>query len=164
MRHVLHQRCDREFGSTKNHNKCVILRTIACAFALLSVGCASSETAGCLKYDPTVVTLRGTLIRRTYPGPPNYENIQKGDGKETFWLLRLDSHICVDEDRVTPELNPRQQNVRTVELVLTPEMYRHPNKSLIGKHVTATGTLFGAITGHHHTPVLLTVKTLEQSD
>ena len=34
---------------------------------------------------------------------------------------------------------------------------------LVGKQVTATGTLFGEHTGHHHTPVLLTVRQLAEA-
>ena len=34
---------------------------------------------------------------------------------------------------------------------------------LVGKQVRATGTLFGAHTGHHRTPVVLQVKALRGS-
>ncbi|WP_350304221.1 hypothetical protein [Photorhabdus viridis] len=31
------------------------------------------------------LTLDGTLLRITYPGPPNYENVENGDIPETYW-------------------------------------------------------------------------------
>jgi hypothetical protein len=35
------------------------------------------------------VSLRGKLIRHTFPGPPNYENIKEGDCPETRWVLEI---------------------------------------------------------------------------
>ncbi len=40
--------------------------------------------AQCLKYEPNVVTLSGTLIRETHSGPPDYENVANGDKPETI--------------------------------------------------------------------------------
>ncbi len=33
----------------------------------------------CLSYEPTEVRLTGTISRKTFPGPPNYQSIRKGD-------------------------------------------------------------------------------------
>ena len=46
--------------------------------------------------------------------------------------------------------------------VFSPERYAQ-QKSLLGKRVIATGTLFREHTAHHHTPLLLTVRTLEDA-
>jgi hypothetical protein len=89
------------------------------------------------------------------PGRPNYEDIHKGDKPETFWLLKLDSPICVAQD-----LNPRQKDLREVELILNNDQVARVNL-LLGKRVVATGTLFGAHTGHHHTPVYLVATYLD---
>ena len=128
---------------------------------LLIQGIAQVGAAACLSYEPAEVTLRGILVRKTFPGPPNYEDIRKGDQPETYWLLTLDSAICVDQDKSEPELNPAKKDVRQVQLVLQPEMYRR-FKSLLNRKTVATGTLFGAHTGHHHTPVLLTVQSIKR--
>jgi hypothetical protein len=66
----------------------------------------------------------------------------------------------VDEDKAQPDLNPSQRNVRKVQLVLNDQHGERAN-SLRRKRVVVTGTLFGAHTGHHHTPVLLTVTYLD---
>lgn len=108
------------------------------------------------------VSLHGTLRRKTFPGPPNYEDFQKGDTPETFWLLKLNSPICVAQDKAEPDLNPSQKDVQEIELVLNNEQRRRSNV-LPDKSVVVTGTLFGAYTGHHHTPVLLTVTSLDSS-
>ena|SRR5258708_25691079 len=128
---------------------------------LVTVAChAQVEPAGCLSYKPVVVVLRGILIRKTFPGPPNYRSIRNGDTGETYWFVQLDRLICVNQDRPEPDLNPAQKSVRRVQLVLEPSAYKK-YKTLLGKRVVLTGTLFGAHSGHHHTPVLLTVSTLE---
>ena len=120
------------------------------------------EPAGCRSYEPAVVTLHGSLIRKTFPGPPNYSDIHKGDRAETYFLLNLDSPICLDMDKSAPDLRPNQKNVRTVQLILEEGTYER-FKPLLGKEVVARGSLFAAHTGHHHTPVLLTVSNLEQA-
>jgi hypothetical protein len=91
---------------------------------------------------------------------PGYESIRHGDEPEIHWLLKLPQPICVDPDKSEPELNEAKQDVRLVQLVVNKEAYKRYRK-LVGKRVIATGMLFASITGHHHTPVLLTVKTLE---
>ena len=122
-----------------------------------ALGQTKSET-GCLSYEPTVVRLEGTLIRKTFAGPPNYESVRKGDRAETYWLLRLVRPICVDRDKKDPDVNPGHSDIRVIQLVINPQFYKTHAK-LVGKHVVTTGTLAGGITGHHHTAVLLTVAT-----
>ena len=124
---------------------------------------AQLEIAGCKSYEPALASLHGTLLRRNFAGPPNYQNIYKGDKAETFWLLKLESSICVARDRANPDLNPSQKNVREVQLVINNKGDNEKANALLGKRVVATGTLFGAHTGHHHTPVLLTVTYLDVS-
>jgi hypothetical protein len=123
----------------------------------------NAPSAACLSYEPAVVNVAGTLTRKTFPGPPNYESVRNGDIAEVYWFVELRSPVCVLEDKADPDLNPSQDQVREVQLVLESAMYRTYN-GLIGRQVTAQGTLFGAHTGHHHTPVLLTVKSIESTD
>ena len=136
---------------------------IALAFPFLTESVVSQNARSeCLSYEPSVVTLSGTLVRKTFPGPPNFESVKKGDKPETGWFLDLPQSVCVDEDKVEPDLNPKQSGIHEIQLVLQPEQYAQ-HKSLLGKRVTATGTLFGEHTAHHHTPVLLTVRTLQDA-
>lgn len=113
----------------------------------------------CLSYEPVVVTLSGTLVRKTFPGPPNYESVKKGDTPETNWFLDLSESVCVNESKTEPDLNPQQSGIHSIQLVVKPEQYQR-HKGMVGRKVVVTGTLFGEITGHHHTPMLLTVRTL----
>jgi Domain of unknown function (DUF4431) len=120
----------------------------------------SSHASDCLAYEPANVNLTGVIVRKTFPGPPNYESVHLGDKPETTWLLVLPKSICVDQDKNEPDLNAAQKGVVRIQLVfLEPKRYREC-AGLVGKRVIATGTLYGAHTGHHHTPVLLTVGRL----
>ena len=45
-------------------------------------------TEECLNYEPQKVQLEGILYQKSFPGPPNYEDIKKGDKEEIFWLIK----------------------------------------------------------------------------
>ena len=49
-----------------------------------------ASATGCLQYESETALLRGVVERATFPGPPNYQSIAKGEAKETYWLLRLE--------------------------------------------------------------------------
>jgi hypothetical protein len=117
----------------------------------------------CLSYEPSVVKLYGTLIHKAFPGPPNYRDIRRGDTPQVSWLLNLDAPICVDQDKVQPDLNPRHKKIHTIQLVVPVEFYSK-YKDLIGKPIIVTGKLFGAHTVHHRTPVLITVSSLAEAE
>lgn len=137
-----------------------LCRSIFLLMLLCNLSVAQLEIAACKSYEPASVSLHGILRQKTFAGPPNFEDIHKGDKPEPFWLLKLDSPICVAQDKTDPDLHPAQKNVREVQLVLTKEQDERV-AVLSGKRVVATGTLFGSHTGHHHTLVLLTVTYLE---
>ena len=91
--------------------------------------------APCLEYE--IVSLSGTLVRQTYPGPPDYESVTKGDEPRVIWVLLLDRRICVADS------NPgysRGCNEREVQLVLRADQYEQ-YRNLLGKKVIATGKL-----------------------
>ena len=106
------------------------------------------------------MNIGGTLARKTFAGPPNYESVRKWDRAQTYGLIEPYSPVCVVEDEADPDLNPSQDLVGEIQLVLTPEEYQ-AFKEMVGREVIAKGTLFGAHTGHHHTPVLLTTMSIE---
>jgi hypothetical protein len=136
----------------------MVVATLLCSGNLCLAQSSSAFT--CLSYEPAVVKIAGTLERKTFPGPPNYESVAKGDQAETYWFVELHSSMCVAEDKAEPDLNAAQTGVTEIQLVLKPEVYKS-YKGLLGGEVIVTGTLFGAITAHHHTPVLLTASSLE---
>lgn len=113
---------------------------------------ASAQRQECLSYDPEVVQLVGTISRQTFPGSPNYESIRKGDKPETYWVLNLPDTVCTQPSGD----NDGEDKVRDLQLLLTPKQYALYRK-FIGRRVNVSGKLSHAITGHHHTPVLMEV-------
>jgi hypothetical protein len=99
------------------------------------------------------VQLSGMLVRETFPGSPNYKSIEDGDTPETYWLVRLDGPVPTNR-MFEHGLNEPTSGGTSVQLVLTPEQFEL-HRVLVGKKVTVEGYLFAAVTGHHHTPVLL---------
>jgi len=112
----------------------------------------------CLQYEPQPVSIQGAIQRVTFPGPPNYDSVAKGDTPETCWLLKLDQPACVDASP-GDEIDVAHSRIDTVQLVLDGEAYDR-YRNLVGQRVEASGELFGSHTGHHHTEVLLIVRDL----
>ena len=69
---------------------------------------------GCLSYEPATVSLRGTIRRHTFPGPPTYQSVAGGDQPEQVWVLHLSQPICVSAGAE----GDAQRNVSDVQLVL----------------------------------------------
>ena len=56
-------------------------------FMLLASSCLAGNAI--VTYEPEIVELVGTLDLQTFPGPPNYDSIQKGDDIERHFYLKL---------------------------------------------------------------------------
>jgi hypothetical protein len=122
-------------------------------FLLLPTIHASAQD--CFSYETEGVKLRGTISRKTFPGPPNYESVKRGDQPETYWVLHLARAICTKADAD----NDAESNVTDLQLILTQKQYALYKKFIArrARGVTVTGKLMHAITGHHHTPLLMEV-------
>ena len=139
-------------------------KTRAQLFALLFFFlCVSARASAqdCLSYEPRVERVTGTILKKTFPGPPNYESIRGGDRPETFWILHLDRPVCVTGN--TDDVNEPEQSVTDLQLVLDEKQYaqlrRMPGKKI---HVVMSGKLFHAHTAHHRTSVLLSVSSIKR--
>jgi hypothetical protein len=119
-------------------------------------------TKRCLSFEPDVESIVGTLVRKTFPGPPNYESIKAGDQAETGWYVALPQPACFTGTQGDESNRQDVAGVKLVQLVLTHGEYKS-HAGLVGKRVKVAGTFFTAETGHHHTPVLLQVMTLERA-
>src|SRR3954466_12373190 len=67
------------------------IRFLASVFFLCPLAASAQD---CLSYDGDRVELTGTISKKTFPGPPNYESIKKGDTPETYWVMHLAKPIC----------------------------------------------------------------------
>ncbi len=138
------------------------MKRLVSLILLLGVGFSSNATTlkSCLSYEPAAVNLKGKITRKTFAGPPNYENVKKGDTPEPYWILDLIRPICVNADEKIIGGEKRGKNVSKIQLVLTEEQYAQ-YKGLLGKRVEVSGKLWHAHTGHHHTNVLLTITEIK---
>ena len=134
------------------------MRRLLLIIALLST-MSGAVAAQCLEYGPAIVNLSGTLVRQTFPGPPNYANIKRGDKPERYLILKLRKPICVE---VADHFDIHEEGQTQIQLVLEPKQYKQFRK-LIGQKVKATGQLFHAHTGHHHKPLLLTTNEIRKT-
>ena len=131
---------------------------LAWMLLIISVNCASAQephSSRCFRYEPDTVAITGTLVRKTFPGPPNYESTAKGDAPEPGFYLELALPLCTEAPPET-EINQSLRGVSLVQLVLDQAGYDRLRPNL-GRTVTVRGTLFTQFTAHHHAPLLLTV-------
>jgi hypothetical protein len=122
-----------------------------------------SGFAGCVPIpDPNSVSekirLSGYLMTEQFWGPPNFGEKPKTDMKFTTFLLKLD----VPKMLCGSDIEANQTKILDcIELVNTgPKSL----KSYIGKHITVKGSLFGAHTGWHITPILFDEERFVLSD
>ena len=133
------------------------LKTEARVFMLLLLLFATSVVASaqkCFSYEAEGVQLTGTISKKTFPGPPNYESIRQGDQPETYWILHLGRPVCTTAGADSDA----ESGVTDLQLILTQKQYALYKKFVARKgRLTITGKLMHAHTGHHHTPVLMEV-------
>lgn len=107
----------------------------------------------CLPYGDTV-QVRGTVLRETHPGRPNFESVAAGDRAEVGFYLHLEEPVCTRARAVDVPDEMSTDSVTRVQLVLGPDGYSELRAKL-GTRVVMRGILFSAFTGHHHAPLLL---------
>jgi len=120
---------------------------------LLAISPAIAAKPICEAYDIEGVVLSGTVVLRTFFGPPNYGENPETDEKEVQALLKLDHPLCTVESVEREEQAERNQ--RQVTLV---PLGGFSLKPYAGKHVSVKGSLFHADNGHHRTPVLIAIR------
>jgi uncharacterized protein (DUF952 family) len=113
-----------------------------------------------------LVTLKGSLQLKLYPGPPNYESIENGDYPEYCLMLQMDSKsfdIASKTHVLEPALSMTDimsvSNWSEVQLGLETDM-RKFCESHINQEVTLQGYLSHAILAHHHAPFLMSVQSV----
>jgi len=135
---------------------------IVTAVLVFSALITAKAAAECLPLDDSVVNLTGQIVTRTYPGPPNYEDIRRGDRPETQLVLILPRPICAVGCGITGTIEKPLRIDDVTEITLVPSD-TVPRIQAIGKVFTVSGTLFEAHTAHHRTKLLLTLRSVNLS-
>jgi hypothetical protein len=118
----------------------------------------ASQSQSCVNLSQNEFHFQGTLQYRIFPGPPNFEDVRRGDSPEPAYILKLPSPICVIDNDISPD-----QKFDTIQLLLDQADSVLPKelRSMVGGAVFVGGkSAFTAHTGHHHAPLLLTVTSL----
>ena len=106
--------------------------------------------------------LVGVIKNQTFPGPPNYESVVKGDAPEDYWILTLDAPIDVAEDLAypVPDENRPQLNQRELQFNLDDNLNADyaAYQKFLGRKVEVTGELSQGFTVHHKTPIMIGVS------
>lgn len=98
------------------------------------------------------ITISGHLSRQVFAGPPNYENIAKGDAKEVAFILELPKRLCVNDGG---EFIGPGKTFDRVQIFANSNALGKVLGGAVGKRITVRGPAFGAHTGHHHAPLVL---------
>ena len=102
--------------------------------------------------DYVNVTISGRLIVKQFYGPPNYGETPQIDRVETHYVLQLSETISFKQDALTA-------TVGEIQLIFD------NNTGLItGRHYVIDGEAFFAETGHHHTPIIISVNRITRRD
>jgi hypothetical protein len=100
----------------------------------LTICINASAHASCIDLKQTeTLSFEGTLNYRIFPGPPNYEDVRKGDTPEPTYILKLEEPICATGDEFV------DQNVKFDRIQIFPES---------GKVGQAYGGTSGALLGN----------------
>lgn len=114
---------------------------------------AAAQASECNQYEPADASLAGTLTRQVFPGPPGFEDVVTGDEPQVGFYLSLSEPLCMQGNENEADISVEDSET-LVQLVLQATDYDNL-RPYLDQPVVLKGTLFGAVTGFHHTQVLM---------
>src|SRR5438128_892257 len=142
-----------------------VLKRFALPLVISFSTCAAalSANAACIDLKQTSsLSFEGTLSYSIFAGPPNYEDVRKGDAPEPTYILKLDAPICATGDEFL-KANDRFDKIQVypAESGVAGRFLLRDLRRLAGKRVFVEGnSAFGAHTGHHHASLLLPITNI----
>lgn len=113
-------------------------------------------------HEGQLVTLRGIVLRETFPGPPNYESLET-DRPETYWMLAMPVSVTVRMSSSEDGSPYDVPEVGVLHMLLKSEQYEL-YREIVSCTATVTGRIFPRHSGHHHGDALLDVVHLRRAD
>ena len=132
-----------------------IIGLFVMAFMSLSNAFAASS---CLDYSPKINVIEGIIKPIVFAGPPNFSSVKNGDKPEKYWVLYSTYPTCLNSNEDVDVDYANEQNVKEIQLII--DNYSK-YKNMTGKSVRVYGRLIHAISGHHHTNILMDVTKIE---
>ena len=104
---------------------------------------------------PVPVNLRGTLEQMIFRiVSRGTKIISRKTTIRPFWFIQLPKPVCIDADPNKGDLNMAEDSIDIFEMEVNQDQYEKYH-DLVGNPIHITGTLFGAIGVHHHSPVVI---------
>ncbi|MGO9007359.1 MAG: hypothetical protein ACLQIQ_21960 [Beijerinckiaceae bacterium] len=131
--------------------------------ALLVLASPAAASAACLDvHNVAHVELRGTLTYRIFAGPPNFEDVRRGDTPEPDYILELDKPVCAEgNDSVDSATKVDRVQIYVAGQGKRPEHLQDDLAHLRGKRVVVKiASLDGATTAHHHAPLIAALRSI----
>jgi hypothetical protein len=128
---------------------------------LIATAWPTSAAAQCLYYGDASLT--GRLVQQTYPGPPDFQSVTKGDAPLVIWILQLDTGVCILSSDPS---YPNVYNEREIQLVLGNDQYARTDgyaqyRHLLGKKIVVTGRLQPG-GGKYEKPQVLALRAIKE--
>jgi hypothetical protein len=122
-----------------------------------------SEPKPSWKYDTPGTQLKGMLIECKVYGPPGYGETPARDLRTSILILKLSQPVTVEPVSPTATNNPNGDTFKHVLKVkfFVSRSQAASARALVGRMVTATGTLNESITASQYTNVWLDVSALK---
>lgn len=131
---------------------------------LAGAAASSAEPApgGCPEFEGDAVSLLGTIRLETFPGPPNFDSIHRGDKTIREFVLELDQPVCVKawpdrEEGPLPALEgvKRVQALMPIDIPIEPELLGR-----LGEPVWLHGKLVAPGSRYHYLPLLIQTRRM----
>jgi len=115
--------------------------------AILSFVCLTA--IACAQLDEKPIRAVGIVSLEVFPGRPNYESIKDGDEAEKAWILTVASKEKKERFQLVVEDGSEQKFAAL--------------RRLTGKKAVVEGLVWEGHTGHHHTPFLISIRTIQEA-
>lgn len=135
---------------------------IQCVLTLVYLSLPNNVFADWLEYEPKIVVLYGLIEKDRAYGPPNFGETPEQDKKIEYYLIHLDSPVKIKGNSGNDDLNTATyKRIDRIQLLHFGTAIKL--KTFLNKRVKIEGSLFQAMTGHHFTKVLCTIKKMQES-
>ncbi|GAB5461977.1 hypothetical protein [Hoeflea alexandrii] len=134
------------------------MKRLAAAFLLAWLPAPAAHAAGCFDVSAgEPARLEGELSFRIFAGPPNFEDVQKGDSPEPGYVLTLPQPICLTGDADFTDPSYLFDEVQLVATEATAQAMREFRNRTVSVDLVNP---MPAMTGHHHRPLVAWVSAI----
>ena len=133
------------------------------AFSIVAASYAEAAATCVDVASPSTLVFEGILRHKIFAGPPEFEDVRKGDMPEPTYILELDEPACARNDEfIDPGTRFKTIHLTYDQTTSEGKRLKEQLRQFTGQHVVVKGKSGeGAVTGHHHAPFLVEIATIE---